>query len=227
MKLRLPKKNRDLRMYVLCRRGLQIGGYLLFIAAFYFGADAYNRAHTTYPPHRLIIGWRMAVWILSAVLLGFVLFRIWKLFLDRSFEGVVEKSGLSHDYTASADPGVANPVSYDFRLHSALVVRTPNGKKRHIRFEQKPGFYLYYYEGTHICHFAGLPYPVHDPDRTCRPPLRSDGAEEAFDDLSGGVVCVACGFMNKRADVPCGNCMHSLIDPRELWGDQKNDQTED
>ncbi len=221
MKPRIPKENKDLRRYAARRKILQISAYATWIAAFLISALAYNAAHTTYPPARLILGWRLALWLGAGILIGFVLFRVWRLFTLRAMEGRVERSGLSHSYEASADPGAASPVSYDFRLNTYLVIRTPKGKRRRIRFEQKPGFYLYYYEGSYLCRLSGLPYPVCDPARRCRPERRVKGAEDPHDDPSNGYVCVACGRFSKTLSAPCPKCGHSLIDPAALFEGQR------
>ena len=215
--MRIPKENRDLRRYVLRRRCLQIGGYLLWTAALVWGALAYNAAHATYPPHRLILGWKLAVWIGVVLLSGFFLFRVPGTIRGRGFVGRVKTSGLLHSYTHSADPGAADPVDYDFRLHTALLVETENGKRRRVRFEQKPGFYLYYYEGARVCKLSGLPYPLRDPSqKVAAPPSTGKG-----DDLSNGHLCVACGMLNKHGRQPCAGCGLSLIDPFALFGDRE------
>lgn len=220
MKPAIPARNRDLRQYVLRRRAAKLGAYLLWMLVFLFSAIAYNRAHQTYRPERLLLGWRLAVWLAAGAIAGFFILRIGRLIKDRTFVGTVETSGLSHTYASSADPGIGSPVSYDFRLQTYLIVRTDSGKRRRIRFEQKQGFYLYYYEGTRLCHLAGLPYPIRDPAHRCQPKRQSAErrrAEEPFDDLSGGFLCAACGYMNESLSAPCGGCGHSLIDPAELW----------
>ena len=219
MKRRIPEENRDLRSYVLRRRLLQLTGFTLWLAAFGFGAWFYNDSHQTYPPQRRIVGWRLLLWMLVAAAVGFFLFRLWKFFTQRGVEGAVAESGLSHSYTPSADPGAGNPVNYDFRLNTYLVIRDEKGKRRRLRFEQKPGFYLYYYEGTHVCKLSGLPYPIRDPERCCRPARRySEGARDPHDDLSGGYLCAACGNLNNwDLSVPCGRCGLSLVDPAKLF----------
>ncbi len=221
MKRRIPEKNRDLRLYVLRRRLLRLTGYALWLAAFGFGAWFYNDSHQTYPPQRRIVGWRLFFWMLAAAVAGFFLFRLWKFFTQRRVEGVVAESGLSHSYTSSADPGAGNSVNYDFRLNTYLVIRDEKGKRHRLRFEQKPGFYLYYYEGTHVCRLSGLPYPVRDPRCVGAPARRrSEGVRDPHDDLSGGYLCAACGNLNNRnLSEPCGLCGLSLVDPAELWQD--------
>ena len=141
MKPRIPERNRDLRRYVLRHRLLRIAGYLLWLAAFWGGAMVYNQSHQTYTPDRLITGWKLGVWMLAAVLIGFFLFRIGQMLFDRPFTGVIVRSSLSHTYTPSDDPGTLRSMTYDFRLNTRLIVRTDAGKKRRLRFEQKPGFY--------------------------------------------------------------------------------------
>jgi hypothetical protein len=134
-------------------------------------------------------------------------------------EGVILEAGIARGYTSSRDPGASNPVDYDFREYTRLVIQTPNGKRRRIRFEQKPGFYLYYYPGTYVCRLPVFPYPLRDPQRSGEPPRgESRLGEKANDDLSGGYLCIACGSLNNRSlSEPCGRCGHSLVDPKEFW----------
>ena len=224
MKKRIPKENADLRQYVLRRRILQLLAYGVWIAVFFTGALSYNAARTTYPPERLILGWRLLLWMSAGVVIGFFLFRIGRLFKLRAIEGTVERSGLSNTYEASSDPGVASSINYDFRSNTYLVIRTPSGKRRKLRFEQKQGFYLYYYEGSYLCRLSGLPYPVCDPARQCRPRRRP--TEDAFhhDDPSNGYVCAACGRFSPTLHSPCPKCGHSLVDPEALFaGDRPTD----
>lgn len=219
MKRNIPRRNRDLRRYVLRRRLFQILAYLLWLTGFLVGILSYNAGYA-YNPNRQLSFWHILVWLVGAAALGFLLFRIWKLFTNRALEGVIEDSGLSHTYTSSADPGAANPVNYDFRLHTYLHVRTSKGKLRRVRCEQKPGFYLYYYPGTYLCRLSGLPYPVCDPHRRCTPKRRHlEGAEDPHDDLSGGYICAACGFLNQSLDENCGRCGLSIVDPEELFAE--------
>ena len=156
--------------------------------------------------------------MLAAILLGIVIFRLWKLFTERPLAGRIVSSGLSRGYTSSVDPGMGNSVDYEFRLHTYLTIETPRGKRR-LRFEQKEGFYLYYYPGTYVCRLGGLPYPIRDPKRSCAPEGRKRrGGEACHDDLSEGYLCAACGYLNNRSpSVPCGRCGHSLIDPETLF----------
>lgn len=212
--MKIPEKNKDLRRYVWRKKGFQILKYLLWLVAFLCGAFAYNNAHQTYPSERRILGIRLVFWMLGAALLGFLLFRLWTLFTCRSLEGTVIRSALSHAYTASPDPGSAD---YDFRLNTYLTVRTPRGRRRRIRFEQKPGFYRYYHEGAYIYRFSGLPYPLRNPVRSIN--AEPDGTAEVPDkETPERFLCVACGHMNQNVSAPCELCGHSLIDPALLWG---------
>ena len=223
----IPPKNRDLRRYVLRRRLLQLSGYLLWLAVFWFGAQGYNNSHQTYSPDRLILGWKLAVWMLAAAIVGFFLFRLWRFITQRGMEGQVEKSGLAHSYTSSGDPGGGNSVNYDFRLHTRLVVRDSRGKRRRLRFEQKAGFYLYYYPGTQVCRLSGLPYPIRNPEQTGSPREEFGQGKTAHDDLSNGYLCAACGNLNNHSlSEPCGLCGYSLVDPAELWRCGENKATD-
>ncbi len=219
MKPKIPNRNADLVRYVRKRRCLQIFGFVLWSAALVSGAFTYNAAHQTYPPEDRILGWKLAVWIAVSLVSGFLIFRVYKILFVRTVVGRITHSDLSHNYTHSADPGVTDSVSYDFRLHTHLTLKTADGKRKRLSFEQKDGFYLYYYEGNRICRFAGLPYPLCDSDNAVRPKRRhAEGTDGPFDDLSGDFLCVACGRFNKDLHAPCGKCGHSLIAPREVFG---------
>ena len=197
--LPIPKKHLDLRRLVAWRFALRVIGYLLWIALWSSGAAVYNQNHMTYPPERRMVGWRLAIWMGIAALSGILLFRMWKLITDRTISGVIEASGLSHCYTRSDHKTLLQGNDYDFRLHTVLTIRTLNGKRRRIRFEQKNGFYHYYYEGNSIVRFCGLPYPLNtDPE------------------AKNGYVCSACGFWTKERIEHCPVCHRSLILPDEL-----------
>ena len=195
----IPKKHRDLRRLAATRTVLRVFGYLLWLALWYSGATVYNLNHMTYPPERRMVGWRLAIWMGIAVLSGILLFRMWKLITDRTVCGVIESSGLSHGYTPSEDKTLLQGGDYDFRLHTVLVIRSENGKRRRIRFEQKNGFYMYYHEENRIIRFRGLPYPLNtDPQ------------------AKNGYVCSACGFWSKSYEESCPACYRSLIAPEEM-----------
>lgn len=194
---RIPKTNRDLTWYILRRDLLRILGFLLWVGALYLGVRSYNTKHHYYPAYRLILGWRLALFLAIAVVSGILIFRMWRLFTDRTFAGVIETSSLSHSYNASSDPGKGG--DYDFRLNTVLTVRTVDGKMRRIRFEQKKGFYQYYHEGNRILHLHGLPYPVNLDTKA-----------------KNGCVCSACGTHFEKPTSHCDTCRHSLIDPHEL-----------
>ena len=217
MKCRIPRDNLDLIRFVRWQRIRRIGGYLLWLAVFALGAWFYNDAHQTYPPERRMVGWRLAVLMLAAAVAGFFIFRMWRFFSHRTVEGRIERSALSHTYTTTEDPGQMKTLNYDFREHTYLIVRTDKGKKCRIRFEQKTGFYLYYYPGSYICRFSELPYPICDPARRCQPEVgEREGACVHHDDLSNGKICVACGFLNRGNEI-CDSCGFSLIDPKDVW----------
>ena len=216
----LPQRNRDLARYVRRKRAVRLGLLALWTLLLVVGAILYNRSHekSVLPP---IVGWRMAAWIAAALVSGALLFRVPQLFFDRSFTGVILRSGLSHSYSASADPG-ATRASQDFRLNTVLRVRTDEGKIRRIRFEQKPGSYFYYHEGNRVCHISGLPYPVADPATMQAPPRVSSLRDEDSTgsdpiDPRASYVCAACGQFG-RAPTVCARCGLSLIDPRDLFG---------
>ena len=209
----VPKRNRDLLRYVRKKRLVRCSLAFLWTILLISGAIAYNNAHRTYTPDRLMIGWKFALLCVIALVSGILIFRLPKLFLDRPFEGIIERSGLSHSYSRSADPGSAE---YNFRLNTVLWVRTPEGKRKKIRFEEKPGFFLYYHEGTRVCHFPGLPYPLADISDLKIASSKSDTHE---DRPLGNYLCVACGRLRQTPDV-CDCCGLSVIDPKEVFKDE-------
>ena len=195
----IPKNNKDLRRFALRRDCLRVAGALLWTLVWIGGAVAYNQNHQTYPDYRRMVGWRMVLWVALATVSGILLFRLWKLFTDRSCVGTVVLWKLSHTYDASPDPGVSNRMDYDFRINTALVLLKPNGKRKRLRFEQKNGFYLYYHEGERVAKLHGLPYPINlDPY------------------AKNGCVCSACGTWRKEKAPHCEACGMSLIDPKDL-----------
>ena len=196
---KIPPRNTDLRRYVLRNDLRRAVLYCFWVIVWYGGAAAYNANHQTYPPDRLMTGWKIVIWMLMSVLSGFLLFRIGRFFTDRTVEGEIVSSGLSRTYTASDDPGMLKSADYDFRLNTNLKIRKKDGRIKRLRFEQKRGFYLYYYEKTHIVRLHGLPYPVNTDPLAPR-----------------GYLCAACGKINDNCSRPCEACGHSIIDPNEL-----------
>jgi len=199
---KIPSQNQDLRRYVLFRDLRKLFLYAIWLAIWYFGAYAYNQNHQTYPPERRMEGWKLLLWMLASAILGFVLFRLWMFFTDRTYRAVITRSGLSQSYEASRDPGLHNATDYDFRLNTALQIqKRGRSKKSRIHFEQKLGFYFYYYEGTEIVKLHGLPYPIavgnQHPDAQKR-------------------ICAACGQIAIDEESHCHVCGHSLIDPKDL-----------
>ncbi len=198
--VKLPPQNADLRRYVLKKELRRVLLYLLWLAVFYGAAVSYNLNHQTYPPEKRMEGWRMLVWMLIAAGIGFFLFRIHQFITRRALVGKIMTSKLSHTYTATEEPlHGRRDGGYDFRLHTALILKKPNGKKQHMRFEQKTGSYQYYCEGADLIRFRSLPYPLNlDPN------------------ASHGYVCVACGRMHKSYQAHCDQCGLSLIDPKDI-----------
>ena len=211
----VPERNRDLLRYVRKKKLIRCSLAALWAALLISGAVAYNNAHRTYTPDRLMIGWKFALLCVIAVLSGALIFRLPKLFFDRPFEGIVQRSGLSHSYSRSTDPGTSE---YNFRLNTVLLIRTPEGKRKKIRFEEKPGFFLYYHEGTRVCHFPGLPYPLADISGLEAP--ASKPADTREDRPLGNYLCVACGRLRQTPEI-CDCCGLSVIDPKEVFGENK------
>jgi hypothetical protein len=96
----------------------------------------------------------------------------------------------------------SSKIDFDFRTNTALRICLANGRKKRLRFEQKNGFYYYYYEGNEILRFHGLPYPLNlDPK------------------APHGYLCVVCGRIHKSLQPLCDACELPLIDPAELAKD--------
>ena len=192
---RIPNKNRDLRRLVIRTAVLRILGFTAWVTALYLGANSYNQNHQTYPPDRLMIGWKMVLWVAISIISGCYIFKLWRFFANRPFVGTIERYSHSRSYGTANDASNGN----DFRINTSLRVRTENGKVRRIRFEQKNGFYQYYHEGNRIARLGGLPYPINlDPD--CRT----------------GCVCAACGAHSNQWQNFCPVCNRSMIDPNDL-----------
>ena len=192
---RIPKNNQDLRVLVWRTAILRLLGWGAWTAALCLGAHSYNQNHQTYTPDRLMIGWKMVAWVVLAVLSGFCIFRVWRFFTNRAFEGTIERYSHSRSYGPANDTDSNN----DFRINTSLRVRIEGGKLRRIKFEQKNGFYNYYHEGNRIARLRGLPYPIN---------LDPDGKD--------GYVCAACGTHINQWQNTCPVCNRSMIDPRDL-----------
>jgi hypothetical protein len=192
--IHIPKQNRDLRWLVVRRDVLRALGFLLWLGVWLAGALLYNHNNRHLAEHRLILGWKLAVWMGGALVIGILLFRVWRFFTDRTRHGVILASGLSRAYDNSKDPGAANAMDYDFRLNTRLKLRLANGRCVRLTFEQKNGFYAYYHEGEEILHFHGLPYPIN--------------LDEA---AAHGHLCAVCGRIHQKQPTRCEACGHSLI----------------
>lgn len=196
---RIPHRNRDLRKWVVWNSCLRAVGFVVWCTLFYLGAWSYNQNHQTYPPERLILGWKLLVLMGIALISGLLVFRIWRLFTLRPLSGTVERYSNSRGYSASDDSGAIGG-HYDFRIYTVLHVRTESGAIRRIRFEEKNGFRQYYHEGERIVRLRGLPYPVN-----------ADTSAEK------GCVCALCGTFSEKPTETCAVCNRSIVDPRELF----------
>ena len=195
---RIPKRNRDLLHHVLGRAALRIGGWAAWIVGFWMGAQSYNQNHQTYAESRLMLGWKLWLWMAIGAVSGFLLFRLWRCFTQRPVRGIVERYSTTRGYGSGESPDGRESDS-DFRINTVLRVRTERGKRRRLVFEQKHGFYLYYHEGNRIEKLGGLTYPINlDPD------------------AESGRVCSVCGAFSSKDSTVCPSCRHSLIDPEDL-----------
>ncbi len=198
MNTRIPVVNADLRKRVVATDTRRMIGYLLWLVLWIAGAVFFNLGHETYPEERKLLGWKLAAWIMTALILGFFLFRIYRFFTDRTVRGVILSSGLSHTYTAGQDPGFSKK-GYDFRLHIKLRILCDDGKTKRIHFEQKNNSYFCYRAGERILRFHGLPYPIN----------LSSAAEH-------GYVCPSCGRVYPSLPDRCEDCRYSVPDPEEF-----------
>jgi hypothetical protein len=197
--IRIPRKNRDLAHYVLKRALRRSLSFCTWVGIWICGALAYNQNHQTYPPERLMLGWRLGLWIAAAVISGFFVFRMQQVLFDRPARGTIRHRGNSRSYSTSADPGATGSREYDFRLNVKLTLLLDSGKYRRLRFEQKDGFYQYYHEGNEVVHLYGLPYPINTDPKAPH-----------------GYVCAACGTWMEAWQDHCPACEHSMIDPKDL-----------
>lgn len=195
---RIPKRNRDLLQYVISRAALRVAGWAAWMIGFWMGAQSYNQNHLTYDNSRLMLGWKLWLWMAIGAISGFLLFRLWRFFTQRPVRGTVERYSTTRGYGSGQSPDGRESDS-EFRINTVLRVRTERGKRRRLVFEQKHGFYLYYHEGNRIEKLGGLTYPIN-----------LDPAAES------GRVCAACGTFSSRESTVCPSCHHSLIHPEDL-----------
>ncbi len=195
---KIPKRNRDLLQYVIGRAVLRIGGWAAWLVGFWMGAQSYNQNHQTYAESRLMLGWKLWIWMAIGAVSGFLLFRLWRFFTQRPVRGRVERYSTTRGYGSGESPD-GRESDTDFRINTVLRVRTERGKRRRLVFEQKHGFYLYYHEGNRIEKLGGLTYPINlDPD------------------AESGRVCAVCGSFASKDSTVCPSCRRSLIDPKDL-----------
>ena len=203
---RLPQKNRDLRRLALRRDLFRLLGWLLWIAVWLGGAASYNANHQTYPDHRRLVGWRLLLLLLIAAGVGFLLFRCWKLFFDRSVSGVIRSTRISRSAAPLSDGASSDE---EVRINLVLKLVDDNQKTHRMRFEQKNGFYHYYGEGERIVRFHGLPYPTNtNPDAV------------------HGCVCSLCGAHAPELRAYCEVCGLSIVDPKLLREEQASGDAE-
>lgn len=219
----LPSRNADLTRYVIRHRVLRVLLFAAWVTVLVLAAVFFNNSHkgSVLPQ---ISGWRMWIWVAFALLSGALIFRIFPLFTEKTFEGEIIRSSLAHTYAFSDDEKNADETA-NFRVQTALRVRCTDGKIRKLRFEQKTGFFLYYHEGNRICKFAGLRYPLADPNSI--PPLThplktadEDTTGKAVVDPSRSYLCVHCGHFYPTPTI-CEDCKLTLIDPKEVFPKKK------
>lgn len=195
--MKIPIKNKDLRRYVFKNGLVRVMLFLVWMTLGIMGMIFYSYRNTSASNPHPLGGWKLPLLLAALVIIGFFLFRLHLFFKDRAFSGKIISSDNLHDYSSSKDPRATKSIQYEFRLNTSIRVLDQKGKKHRLRFEQKEGFYHYYYEGSHVVHFHGLPYPV-----------RTDEVQ--------GYICAACGRIYKPLQPSCEVCGHSLIDPKDL-----------
>ncbi len=190
--MKLPKQNKDLFYTVLWQDIRRVVLFFLWIAVWYLGAYSYNQNHQTYPPERLMQGWKLALWMLGAAVTGIFVFRIYRFLTDRTITGTVLESTTVRSDRAPSDTD--STADTEVCLYTKLKIRTSVGKIRRIRFEQKPNSYAYYAVGTRVVRFHGLSYPLSlDPKD---PPL---------------FACAHCGHISQKEGEFCENCGKSIV----------------
>ncbi len=201
MRVKLPKQNKDLARFVRRKVAKSLFGYAVWVALWVSGAVMFNKRHQTYEPHMRMVGWRMVLWVAAALVIGAILFRIYRLLLDRTRVGRITRSGLSHRYTRATakHPSRSSDEDENFRTHTVLRLCDERGKRFRLQFEQRDGFYTYYHEGERVLKLYGLPYPVNlDPE------------------APHGRICAVCGRIMQKSDRSCDICGHSLIDVEDV-----------
>lgn len=201
---RIPERNRDLRVLMRRRALTRIALYLVWLAALTVGILRYRAWHTLHP----LKPWQTLLWLGGGAAVGFFLLRMQGLFTDRPIIGRITKSGTSH--------GVKGD---DFRINTVIrITDEQSGKHRRLRFEQKNGFYALYREGTRVCKFPLLPYPLPDPE-TLSPIGEPDENKNKGKTDGSSAFCVVCGTVDRTDPTAdrCPACHHTRLRPEEVF----------
>lgn len=182
---------RDLQRYRRLKYCIRALGFVGWIAVWLLSALSYNSSHRTYPPERLMVGWKLVLLAVGAIVTGVFLFRLTRLMtLSKTVQGTVIKSATFRVYAPSDDP--KRILQYDFRTMKKLTIQSADRRKHRLMFEEKDGFYNYYSEGTQVCRIAGFPYPI---------AMKGEN-----------VLCICCGHLNPIGNTVCDLCDHGLVE---------------
>ncbi len=141
-----------------------------------------------------------SILIAIALFIGvFTALKIWRVFTDRSFQGVITK--IRHKETLVSPKGDLRPTATETRYHVYLTVLLENGKTVNKHVEHTEPFHddLWYRIGDHVIYHRGTKFPLVENGRT---------------------ICAYCGHQPISDESKCSNCgrIFAVISSAELQG---------
>ena len=202
-KIKIPKRNRDVRISAAIRNLKKLFFYIAYIVMWAVAYSFYLKA----PIHRKFEWWLMAIFCAVVLVSGWLIFNMNKFILDRSFKGKIESMKVTRSYGRGVSRN--GRFKIDYHTYRVLKIKDDKGKKRKLRFQLfDDGYDLYYREGDTVVYFRGTRYPI------C---YEAEGRGEH--------ICVVCGVRvnepkhhgEREANLDyCEACRKTLIKIDEL-----------
>lgn len=196
---KIPKRNKDLKIYAFLANFKRIVFYLLYIAFWTAGYLVYLKRPLSKPFGVL----PMLIFVTAVLVSGFVIFKVNKFLFDTSIRGRIESFRITRNYDRGMNR--QGKTSLDQHTYINLYVSSGRGRQRKIKLQLfDDGYDLYYREGDNIIAFRGLNYP-----------LCVEAGER------GERICTVCGVRKYKqvqdgrpinASDTCECCGHSFID---------------
>lgn len=162
---------------------------LLLAVFWYAGIHSYLSSHLGKQ-----YGEIYSILIAVALFIGvFITLKIWRIFTDRSFQGVITK--IRHKETLASPKGDARPTATESRYHIYLSVLLENGKTVTKHIEHTELFYddLWYRVGDYVTYHRGTKFPLVK---------------------NGRKICAYCGHELISDEDKCSNCGYTSEHPK-------------